>query len=53
MRVWNWDSTQALSQAWMLIPATRTVPLATAWAWGASVVLGLCSGGLVGDPLAN
>lgn len=30
MRAPSWDSTQALSQAWMLKPATA-VPLATAW----------------------
>ena len=50
---WGWDSTQALSQAWMLTPATMTVLPATEWARGARAALGLCSAGLVGDPLAN
>lgn len=35
------------------MPATMTVPIATTWTQGILAALGLCSTGLMGDPLAN
>lgn len=51
-RCWGWDSTQAPSQAWTLLPAT-TVPLAIAWNSGSTGGLEALLRSWVEDPLVN